>query len=180
MTIPNLISVFRLLLVPAVVWQIIEHDMFWAFWLFVIAGVSDAVDGIIARHLDGASELGAYLDPLADKALMVTIYVCLAIVDELPAWLVIIVVSRDILIVGAVLLSWTMDRPVKIRPLMVSKANTVAQIVLASMVLGASAFAVPLGETKMLMIALTGLLTVISTAAYLVEWLGHMASDSRA
>lgn len=179
MTIPNLISVFRLLLVPVIVWLIIEHNMFWAFWLFVIAGASDAVDGIIARQLGGASELGAYLDPLADKTLLVTIYVCLAIVDELPAWLVITVVSRDILIIGAVMLSWTMGRPVTIRPLFVSKANTAAQIVLASMVLGATAFAVPLGVAKTLMIALTALLTVVSTAAYLVEWLRHMTADAR-
>ncbi len=177
MTVPNLISLFRLFLVPLIVWLIIEHNLLWAFWVFVIAGASDAVDGYLARTLGAESELGAYLDPLADKALLVTIYVCLAIIGELPTWLVIAVVSRDILIVGAVILSWTVARPVTIRPLMVSKANTAAQIVLASMVLGSHAFAVPLGHTKLLMVGLTGLLTVISTGAYLVEWVRHMAAE---
>lgn len=180
MTIPNFISVFRLLLVPVIVLLIIERDMYAAFWIFVVAGVSDAVDGIIARHWNASSDLGAYLDPIADKSLLVTIYVCLAIVGELPAWLVVAVVSRDVLIVGAVILSWAMDRPVAIKPLMVSKANTVAQIVLASMVLGATAFSIPLGGTLPVMVAVTGLLTIVSTGAYLVEWLRHMASEPTA
>lgn len=176
-TIPNLISVFRLLIVPVIVWLIIIHDLRAAFWLFVLAGFSDFADGLIARLTRSASELGAYLDPIADKALMVTIYVCLAIVGELPSWLVIMVVSRDILIIGAVLLSWTMNRPVRIRPLFVSKANTAAQIILAAMVLGASAFAVDLGGARLLAVMITAMLTVVSTAAYLVEWLRHMSAE---
>src|ERR1043165_2429801 len=100
-----------------------------AFVLFLAAGISDAVDGFLAKRFGMATELGAYLDPLADKAMLVSIYVALGITGALPAWLVILVVSRDIMIVGAVILSWVVDKPVPLRPLPVSKLNTVAQIV---------------------------------------------------
>ena len=76
------------------------------------------------------TELGAYLDPLADKVLIVSIYVALGITGAIPRWLVILVVSRDIMIVGAVMLSWLVGRPVAVKPLLVSKLNTAAQIVL--------------------------------------------------
>ena len=84
----------------------------------------------------GDTELGAYLDPIADKALLVSIYVTLGFAGHLPAWLVIAVVSRDILIVGAVLLSWMLSRPMSLHPILISKANTFSQIVLAGLVLG--------------------------------------------
>ena len=79
------------------------------------------------------SELGAYLDPIADKALLVSIYVTLGFAGQLPVWLVIAVVSRDILIVGAVVLSWMLSRPLSMQPLLISKANTFSQIVLAGL-----------------------------------------------
>ena len=110
--------------------------MLLAFIVFVIAGVSDAIDGFLAKRFDMATELGAYLDPLADKALLVSIYVTLAMLGKMPAWLTIVVVSRDIMIVGAIVLSWVLGKPVTIRPLRVSKLNTAAQIVLAALVLG--------------------------------------------
>ena len=77
-----------------------------AFLLFLAAGISDAVDGFLAKRFGMTTELGAYLDPLADKALIVSIYVTLGITGVIPRWLVILVVSRDIMIVGAVMLSW--------------------------------------------------------------------------
>src|SRR5215831_15856871 len=135
LNLPNLITIARILLVPVIVWAIGSGEMLFAFILFLIAGVSDAVDGFLAKRFGMASEFGAYLDPLADKALIVSIYVALGIVEELPRWLVILVVSRDIMIVAAVMLSWLVDRPVAVKPLTVSKANTAAQIVLAMLVL---------------------------------------------
>ena len=104
------------------------------------AGISDAVDGYLAKRFNWTTELGAYLDPLADKALIVSIYIALAVRGELPLWLVIAVVSRDILILLAVLLSWLLAQPVRIKPLAVSKLNTLAQIVLAATVLADGAF----------------------------------------
>ena len=100
MSIPNIITLGRILLVPVIVWAIASSQMEIAFAIFVIAGVSDAVDGFLAKRFNMASELGALLDPLADKALLVSIYVALGIWGAMPRWIVILVVSRDIMIVG--------------------------------------------------------------------------------
>ncbi|PTW60028.1 cardiolipin synthase [Breoghania corrubedonensis] len=177
MTLPNLISVLRLLLVPAIVTLIISGDDLAAFWVFVLAGLSDAADGIIARRFGLFSELGAYLDPLADKALLVSIYLSLGLIAALPAWLVILVISRDILIVGAVILSWVMGRPVEMKPLMVSKVNTTAQITLAAIVLAEAGLELSTGGLRLLLVYAVAALTTISTAAYLVEWLRFMAGN---
>ncbi|HZW47719.1 MAG TPA: CDP-alcohol phosphatidyltransferase family protein, partial [Microvirga sp.] len=139
MTIPNLITIARLIMVPVVIVMIMQQRWAAAFILFVVAGVSDAVDGFIARQFNMKSEFGAYIDPLADKSLLVSIYVSLAVVGAIPSWLAIVVVSRDAMIVSAVLLSWVMSRPVEIKPIMVSKLNTGAQIGFAAFALAANA-----------------------------------------
>lgn len=176
MNIPNIITVFRIFLVPLVIWLMLDGRMQTAFLLFVVAGVSDGLDGFLAKRYGWQTELGAYLDPLADKALLVSIYVVLGQFSHLPVWLVIAVVSRDILIVGAILLSWVLARPVPMRPLMISKANTVGQIVLAAMVLGDLGFALGLEQIVAVMVWVTGGLTILSAGTYLVNWLAHMAS----
>ena len=134
--IPNMITLARLLMTPLAVSMIVSQRFLPAFSIFLLASVSDAVDGFIARRFDLRTELGAYLDPLADKALLVSIYVSLAIYAGLPAWLAITVVSRDVMILVAVLVSWLMDKPVEIRPVWESKLNTAAQIALAGFALG--------------------------------------------
>ena len=177
MTIPNLITIFRLILVPVVIVAIMQEGWWTAFVLFVVAGVSDGVDGFIAKRFDMRSEFGAYIDPLADKALLVSIYVTLAVVGVLPSWLAIVVVSRDLMIVAAVLLSWVMARPVKIKPLMVSKLNTAAQIGFAALVLATKAFGIDAGPFRdVAMFAVAGL-TVASVGAYLAGWLRHMTGE---
>lgn len=176
MTLPNLITVGRLILVPLVILMIINQRWQAAFALFVIAGISDAVDGYLARHCGMASELGAYLDPVADKALIVSIYITLAMVGAVPAWLVILVVSRDIMIVSAVILSWVMDKPVTIAPFVVSKLNTAAQIAFAALVLGAKAFGIDPGQAREVVELAVAVLTLGSMAAYLAFWLRHMAA----
>ena len=133
--IPNFITLARVLSVPVIFWLLINDHSRIAFFVFVCAGISDAIDGYLAKRFNWTTELGAYLDPLADKLLIVSIYIALAVSREIPMWLVIAVVSRDILILLAVLLSWLLDHPVRIKPLAVSKLNTVAQIVLAATVL---------------------------------------------
>jgi cardiolipin synthase len=173
-TIPNLITILRLLLVPGVVLAMLQARWEWAFAGFVAAGVSDGVDGFIARQFNQQSRLGAYLDPIADKLLLVSVFVVLGLISELPLWLVIAVVSRDALIICAVILSSVMSHPVEMKPLLVSKANTAVQIVLAAVVLGELAFGVQLGPVRPILIFTCGLLTVASAAAYLVAWLRHM------
>jgi len=176
MSIPNLITLGRILLVPIVVWAISSGAMWIAFVLFVVAGVSDAVDGYLAKRFNMTSELGAYLDPLADKVLIVSIYVSLGINNVIPAWLVILVVSRDIMIVGAVMLSWLIGSPVKVKPLLVSKLNTVAQIVFACVVLGSLGFNIEAHKLTIVLMGLVAALTLLSIAAYLRDWIRHMNS----
>ena len=176
LSIPNLISLGRIILVPIVVWTIILGEMRGAFFLFLAAGVSDAVDGFLAKRFRMASELGAYLDPLADKALIVSIYVALGVAGALPISLVILVVSRDIMIISGFMLSWLVGKPMPIKPLPVSKANTVAQIFLATLVLAEHGFDFDAALVSNIAVGLVAILTLLSIAFYLAEWLRHMNS----
>lgn len=179
-TIPNLITIGRLVLVPLIVWLMITEQSVAAFTVFILAGVSDAVDGFLARTFNLRSTLGSYLDPLADKALLVSIYISLAVLGEVPLWVVILVVSRDLFIVGAVVLSWMLDQPMEMRPLLISKLNTVVQIVLAAVVLGDLALGASLGATRTLLVYMVGILTIASAAVYLVDWVRHMGMGESA
>jgi len=176
LSIPNLITLGRILLVPIVVWAITTGGMRIAFILFLVAGISDGVDGFLAKHFHMRSELGALLDPLADKALIVSIYIALGIAGALPIALVILVVSRDIMIVSAFMLSWLVGKPMAVRPLPISKANTVAQIVLATLVLAQRGFGFDFELLSRLLMALVAVLTLLSIAFYLAEWVRHMNS----
>jgi cardiolipin synthase (CMP-forming) len=176
LSIPNLITLGRIILVPIVVWAITSGEMRAAFFLFVAAGISDAVDGFLAKRFNMASELGAVIDPLADKALIVSIYVALAIAGALPISLVILVVSRDIMIISGFMVSWVVGQPIPVRPHPVSKANTAAQIVLATLVLAEKAFAFDAAMAVHILIGLVVLLTLVSMGLYLAEWLRHMNS----
>jgi cardiolipin synthase (CMP-forming) len=176
LSIPNLITLGRIILVPIVVWAITSGEMRVAFFLFVAAGISDAVDGFVAKRFHMASELGAYIDPLADKALIVSIYVALGISGALPISLVILVVSRDIMIISGFMLSWLVGKPMPVRPLPVSKLNTVAQILLAVFVLAEQGFGFNATPVLAVMVGLVAILTLLSIAFYLAEWLRHMNS----
>ena len=135
LTLPNAITFARLCAVPATVWLMLRHDLHAAFAVFVAAGLSDAVDGWLARRRGGGNAIGAVLDPVADKALLVSMYVTLAAVGVLPDWLAILVVFRDVVIVGGVLVLAVLGHAVRIRPLLVSKLNTAMQIVLVAVAL---------------------------------------------
>jgi cardiolipin synthase (CMP-forming) len=176
LSIPNLITLGRIILVPVVVWAIISGETQAAFWLFLLAGISDGVDGFLAKHFRMTSELGAYLDPLADKALLVSIYVALGISKALPISLVILVVSRDIMIVSGFMLAWLVDRPMQVKPHPVSKLNTAAQILLAALVLAEKGFGFNAAELETIGIVLVVVLTLLSIGFYLAEWLRHLNS----
>jgi cardiolipin synthase len=176
LNLPNLITTGRILLVPILVWAITVGQLQVAFWLFVAAGISDAVDGFLAKRLKATSEFGAYLDPLADKALLMSIYVTLGIAGLLPLWVVIAVVSRDIMILGAIVVAWLVGKPLIIHPLVVSKLNTLAQLLLATLVLASHGFGFDLGYTLDAALILVAVLTGLSAAAYLAAWMRHMAT----
>ena len=176
MTIPNLITIFRLVLVPLVVLMILQGRWGAAFTAFVIAGVSDGIDGYIARRFDMRSEFGAIIDPLADKALLVSIYITLAVVGVLPDWVAVVVVSRDVFMVMAIMVSWLMDRRMEIRPMFIGKMNTAAQIGFAALILSTKAFGVDLGGFDDALMITVAVLTVLSGGAYLGKWLTHMTA----
>ncbi|HUN52808.1 MAG TPA: CDP-alcohol phosphatidyltransferase family protein [Candidatus Sulfotelmatobacter sp.] len=167
---PNAITLARLLSVPLTIWLILQEAWSVAFGLFVLAGVSDAVDGFIAKRFNMRTDLGRFLDPLADKALLVSIYVALGMKGQIPAWLVILVVSRDVLIIGGALLAFAMGAGMKIEPLPVSKVNTVAQIALAAVVLGNLSLVMLPATLVTVLVWLVGATTVLSGASYLIHW----------
>ncbi|MCC6948675.1 MAG: CDP-alcohol phosphatidyltransferase family protein [Bradyrhizobiaceae bacterium] len=176
MNLPNLITVGRIFCVPFIVWAITVGQYQLAFWLFVIAGISDAVDGFLAKRLEAKSEFGAYLDPLADKALLMSIYVTLGIAGQVPLWLVIAVVSRDIMILGAVIVAWIVEKPIAIQPHIVSKLNTLAQILLVIVILASDAFAFDWRLISEGLVFAVAVLTGLSAAFYLAAWMRHMAA----
>jgi cardiolipin synthase len=175
-SLPNIITLGRILLVPIIVWAIASNQMEIAFAIFVIAGVSDAVDGFLAKRFNMASELGALLDPLADKALLVSIYMALGIWGAVPRWIVILVVSRDIMIVTAVIVSWLFDKPIPMKPLMVSKLNTVAQVAFAALVLASLGFGFKPAPYDLILMGFVTVFTLVSVSLYLVEWVRHMST----
>jgi len=170
LNLPNLITLGRLLSVPLAIWLILSGAYWAAFWTFVCAGLSDAVDGFIAKRFDMRTEIGALLDPVADKALLVSVYVTLGIAGRLPAWIVILVVFRDLMIVGGFLLVQLLVQKIRWQPLVVSKINTVLQIVLAGFTLARLGYG---GENTALsefLVLAVGATTVLSGGAYLVRW----------
>jgi cardiolipin synthase (CMP-forming) len=176
LNLPNAITICRILLVPFTVWLIISGANLSAFITFLIAGLSDAVDGFLARKFGAQTELGAYLDPIADKALLVSIYVALAITGVMPIWLAILVATRDVLIIGAVLLARLMEKPMAMKPLWISKLNTTAQIVYAGVALGFLAFDLDLLFILNLSIIAVAALTIASGGLYMRAWVRHMTS----
>lgn len=175
MNVPNLITLGRLFSVPVLVWAIVDGRMQLAFWLFAAAGVSDAVDGFIAKRFGAQTELGSFLDPLADKALLVSIYLALWSENHLPNWLVILVVWRDILIIGGALLYHLLTHNLKMEPLLISKANTLMQIVLAGFVLGTGALDIENRMVLHVLVWTVAFTTILSGATYVIGWVRKAA-----
>ena len=164
-TLPNVVTFGRLCAVPLAFWAVLEHRFAIAFFLFVGAGISDAIDGWLARRF-GGNALGAVLDPMADKALLVTMYVTLATVGVLPVWLAILVVFRDLLIVGGVILLGVLGHKVQIRPIYISKLNTALQIVLIATTLLLLGFSVTLPYVVPSLVWAVAATTLLSGGAY--------------
>ncbi|WP_424814360.1 CDP-alcohol phosphatidyltransferase family protein [Roseococcus sp. YIM B11640] len=168
LTLPNLITLARLAAVPATVWLIMHHRLEWAFGLFLAAGISDALDGWLARYTNSRSAIGAMLDPLADKALLVSVYVTLAAIGALPDWLAILVVFRDVVILGGAVLLWMLGVGGGVRPLYVSKLNTALQLALATLALFSLGFGVEMDGILTIFIWLVAATTVWSGISYVI------------
>jgi len=174
---PNLITLARLLCVPLAIWLILEARYGVAFWVFVAAGISDALDGYIAKRFDQRTPLGALLDPIADKALLAGVYITLGLADQLPHWLVILVVLRDLLIVGGYLLIQGTAAP---QPLFISKVNTLVQIALIGFVLARLGLGIDEGLLTSLLVGAAAVTTVWSGLSYLVRCVRILVESERA
>ena len=172
LNLPNIITFARLCAVPLAVWLVIQREMGLAFGLFALAGVSDAVDGWLARRR-GGSALGAMLDPVADKALLVCMFVTLAAIGVLPSWIAILVVFRDLVIVGGITLMWQLAMPVRIKPMLFSKLNTALQLLLVGVVLLLEAFGRRVPWLRDLLIWTVAATTLGSGAAYVWKAARH-------
>lgn len=164
-------------MVVPLVWLIATERLEAAFWLFVAAGVSDVVDGYIAKNFNARTELGAILDPLADKALLDGIYLALAIVGWLPAWLAIMVLGRDLLIVIGVALIRRRNPVFRAMPLAIGKINTFAQILLASCAIADAGGWIVLDGQVAALIVLVATTTVLSGAGYAVQAMRATAAE---
>jgi len=170
LNLPNLISLSRLLLVPLEICLILDGRYGLAFWILVAAGISDALDGFIAKRFDRRTRLGALLDPVADKAMLISVYVTLGVVRQLWTSLVILVVFRDVMIVGGFLLIQMFDLPKHYDPLYVSKLNTGVQIILVGFVLARLGLGAAAGWPDFVLSLIVATTTIVSGLSYLVRW----------
>ncbi|MCA0401499.1 MAG: CDP-alcohol phosphatidyltransferase family protein [Proteobacteria bacterium] len=176
MTIANALTLLRLCLIPLIVVLIHEASFALATVAFITAGLTDALDGYIARRFNQRTEIGAYLDALADKSLIAASFIALVYVQLVPFWLVVLVIFRDLMIVGAVAIAWLMQNPIAIEPLKVSKANTAAQIVAVAATLAIKGFALAPDALVLPFLHFTvAALTVLSVTAYFARWFRHMS-----
>lgn len=168
---PNLITMARIALVPVLILLLKDQEYAAALIVFVIAGVSDALDGYLAKRLNVQSRLGAILDPVADKLLLVSAYVMLTFLGHIPFWLMLVVAFRDLLIVVGYVAYTSHAGPVKMRPSVLSKFNTVAQIALATLILTQQAMGLDLAVTVDVLVIAVLASTIISAAHYLWLWM---------
>lgn len=140
MNIPNSLTLLRIILVPVIVIFLIDGDYPGAVIIFIIAGITDALDGFLARVLKQKTILGAYLDPLADKALLISSFITLSVLGVIPGWLTVIVISRDMVILLGVSLLFIMSVSFEIKPAFISKVTTLFQILTVFLVLISKCF----------------------------------------
>ena len=153
-------------MVVPLIWLIATERVYAAFWLLLAAGLSDALDGYIAKNFNARTDLGAYLDPIADKTLLDGIYVALALAGWLPPWLAMLVVGRDVLIVLGVVLIQRRNPVYRARPLLIGKVNTFAQLALAASILAHASGLIDLGTPVAALIVAVTLTTIASAAGY--------------
>ena len=167
-TIPNLLTVLRILLTPGIVMAFADRRFDIAWVLFAVAGLTDALDGTLARILKQRSNFGAMLDPLADKILLDTSFICLALQDWIPTSLAVLVVSRDVFIVGGLaLLQYSgVDVQRGIRPVWFSKCATLAQILLVLLIMVEHSLAVSSPVLRLLLVGAVAILTIVSGVYY--------------
>ncbi len=179
MNVPNTLTVLRIILVPIIIICLIQGQHLSALLLFIIAGITDGLDGFFARILKQKSVLGSYLDPLADKALISSSFIALAVMGGIPAWLTVIVISRDFIILLGISVLTLLSIPFEVRPTMVSKMTTAFQLLAIFLVLLLSTFHFQVdGKWITAVFWLTALLTIVSGMGYLIRGIRYINSES--
>lgn len=176
--IPNTISVLRILLIIPIIAAIWHEEYRLAFFLILVAGLSDGIDGFLARFFNWKSQLGALLDPLADKILLVSLFVVFALKELIPVWLMLLVVGRDIIIISGAIAYQLLTHRLEMRPLIISKINTALQILLVVLV------AIQLSDIHIadsllnVMIIVVALSTLASGVSYVYTWTRYAIAAS--
>ena len=173
--IPNLITAARFAAVPFLVWLLLDGQYYNALMLFFLMGISDALDGYLAKSFDWKTTLGSYMDPAADKAMLICAYVSLGALNLLPHWLVFIVILRDVALLSGALSYNLSTRRLEIQPTLISKLNTFIQIILVFVVIYNQLNTLPILIIQVF-IGLTVLTTIASGLDYLVEERSRRAS----
>lgn len=173
MTVPNIITMIRILLAPIFVIYVIDGQLLIGLVVLIIGGISDGLDGLIARLFNQKSELGTWLDPLADKIILVCAFISLGIIGYLPSWLAVVVISRDLLILIGIAIIYLAGIELKINPLILSKITTCLQFVTVITVL-AQKYLLFMEGKYIYLFYLTGFFTIISFLQYLYQWLNIM------
>ncbi|MDY6881241.1 MAG: CDP-alcohol phosphatidyltransferase family protein [Desulfatiglans sp.] len=177
MTLANLITSIRIILAPIFIIYLINDEFIAALIVFIVAGVSDGLDGFIARVFDQKSKIGSYLDPLADKILLIAAFVVLSVREFVPPWLGVTVICRDMLILLGVLILFLNGSNFVIKPSFVSKVTTCLQLVTVFVVLLKSHLNF-VGKIDSYLFWLTGILTITSGLHYMRYWFRTMAEDA--
>lgn len=179
MNVPNILTVLRIILVPVIIICLIQGEYLSALLLFVIAGITDGLDGFFARILKQKSVLGSYLDPLADKALISSSFIALAVMGRIPAWLTVIVISRDFIILLGISVLTLLSIPFEVRPTQVSKMTTAFQLLTVFLVLLLSSYPSQVdGKWIGAVFWVTALLTIVSGLGYLVRGIRYINGES--
>ena len=178
MNFANIITVVRLLFTPIIIWLIFSSYYYLGLIFFVLSGLSDALDGFIAKQFNQRTILGSYLDPVADKTLIVSSILALGYMGAIPSWLIILIVSRDLAILGAVIISWLVERSLKIEPIISSKINTFLQIFYIGLILLSLSSKEEIIYLDIFILLTFSILIALSTLtswfSYLILWLRSM------
>ena len=177
--IPNAITILRLILVPVLIMLLRNGEYGYALVVFTIAGLSDGLDGYLARRYQLQSELGGFLDPVADKVLMVSAYVSLSLLGLLPIWVVLLVVARDFLIIGFFMVLVSLGEEMHPAPSIYSKINTAFQVLLVVMVLVDQTFSLGFTRFTELLIYSVAVTTIVSAANYYWVWIAQRKNSEQ-
>lgn len=161
MNLPNSLTVLRILLIPFFIEFLISGQYQWALWTLLAAGVTDVLDGAIARGMNQRTKLGVYLDPLADKLFVIAAFVTLSALHFVPGWAALVVVSRDLIIVAGTLLLHVTQTPIEVAPTALGKGTTLTQLAYLALAL----VLMVLQEDVQQLIPLLALMVILTVAS---------------